>query len=314
MWKRVPVLLLLLAASAYSQEIRAVLSSDSSSALIGAWIHARLEVEAPKQWKRLLPSASADIVGGDFVSAGDSTRSEQGANVLIRRDYILACFDTGKAQLRLRIRYTRPDDTTRYTIETNAISLVINGIPVDTAKDYRDIKDVLDVPYTVWEILAYVGLMLLIAALGWYAWKRFRFTPPVLPEVEEEAPPPVPAYELALGKLKRLEEQRLWQQGRHKEYQSELSTILREYIESRFGQPALEQTTDEIMSGLTFAGLDPATMIKIEQLLRISDMAKFAKYTPASGEHMLGMSIAREFLELTRPAGSDSPAEETAHA
>lgn len=61
---------------------------------------------------------------------------------------------------------------------------------------------------------------------------------------------PLLPHELALQKLVALQQQKLWQKGDVKPYQSELTFIIREYLENRFNIQALESTTDEIVQNL----------------------------------------------------------------
>ena len=60
----------------------------------------------------------------------------------------------------------------------------------------------------------------------------------------------VPIHIRALNKLQNIKKQKLWQKGELKNYYSEISTIIREYTELRFGFNALELPTFDILSKL----------------------------------------------------------------
>ncbi|MBI5648016.1 MAG: hypothetical protein HY962_13885 [Ignavibacteriae bacterium] len=297
------LILLLGAGRLDAQEpVRATAAADSNRALIGAWIGATLHVEAEKGVTLTLPEGKDDIRGADIVSSEPEQRSTQNGRTVVTKKYTIACFDTGRVQMVLSVRYKKQGDTTTYRAETAPLAFTISGIPVDTSQAFRDIKDVLDVPLTFWEIALYVLLMLCVAALLWYLWRRYSRRPEPEPETyAEPEPEPVPAYDIAAAKLRDIEARKLWEQGRHKEYQSAVSDTVREYIEGRFAQPALEQTSTEIVIGLARAGVDPARITTLEQSLRLADMTKFAKYEPSPVEHARAMSTAWEFLEATRP-------------
>jgi hypothetical protein len=294
-------ILLLAISGARAQDVKASLTLDSASYAIGDWMNAVLSVDAPHGWALVLPIDSADAVQATIVSPGSEERRVDGTRDRILKNYVLTCFDTGRMAVVLKVRYRVPGDTTIHFAATPPVSVTIRSIPVDTSKAYLDIKDVVDVPLTLWEILAYIGLMLLVLAVLWYALRRYLRQP-----VEE---PPVivrtyvqPAYDAALARLQALEKDRLWERGEHKAYQSALTEIVREYIERRYHVPALEQVTSEIVRGVAMMGVEPAEVVKLEQMLRIADMAKFATYTPVPQEHVLGLRIAYEFLEHTKPA------------
>ena len=93
---------------------------------------------------------------------------------------------------------------------------------------------------------------------------------------------------------------KLWQDGRTKAYYSELTRILRGYLEGRFGISALEMTTRQITDELGRRDeLDREGRQELGQLLQLSDLVKFAKATPAEELHVSGMRRVREFVNET---------------
>ena len=116
--------------------------------------------------------------------------------------------------------------------------------------------------------------------------------------------PPEKAHEKALRLLKELEARQLWQSGRIKEYYSELSDIVRIYLEERFSIPAMEQTTDELLALLKKQN-DSRTELRkarpeLKLILRTADLAKFAKANPLPDEHSACMAAALQMVQLTQ--------------
>jgi hypothetical protein len=72
----------------------------------------------------------------------------------------------------------------------------------------------------------------------------------------------------------------LWQEGKHKQYYSGLTDILRAYIAGQWGVGALEMTSDEIIEALKGLTLSDKQRGGVTELLRESDLVKFAKYIP----------------------------------
>ncbi|PIE99005.1 MAG: hypothetical protein CR961_01375, partial [Polaribacter sp.] len=109
-------------------------------------------------------------------------------------------------------------------------------------------------------------------------------------QVIVEEKPKIPPYELAIQELKALDEKLLWQNNKIKEYYSELTDILRTYIEDEFGVPALESTSDEIVKKLSRLHRKKQiiapneTLNRLSKLLQTSDLVKFAKMKPLSDE------------------------------
>lgn len=89
-----------------------------------------------------------------------------------------------------------------------------------------------------------------------------------------------PAHERVLLELKRLNEKNFLSAGKTKEHYSELSDILRRYLERRFSVEALEYTTSEILKALKAKDLDTDVGKKMKEVLDQADLVKFAKFSP----------------------------------
>jgi hypothetical protein len=68
--------------------------------------------------------------------------------------------------------------------------------------------------------------------------------------------------------------------GQVKEYHIEISDVLRRYVEARFGVPALEMTTWEVVGGLEREGVEPEFRDGLRSFLDRCDLVKFAKVRP----------------------------------
>jgi hypothetical protein len=295
----IAAIVFLACAAANAQDVQVSLKLDSTNILIGGWIPARMEVKAPGNFKVIIPKSSTDFDHAELVSGTPETVEQQGGAKKIVKPYTLTSFDTGAVDISVRVKYYKPGDTTAYFAASNTQRVNVRMVRIDTTKSFRDIKDVLHVSLTIWDYLLYLSVILAVAAAGWYGYKWYKKRPE--PEPEVEPVPEVPADVVALEKLRSLEQEHRWEQGDHKGFQSELTGIVREYIEHGFGVPALEQITTEIVSGVALLGFDPEIIVRLEQALRIADMTKFARYVPSPPEHHIALKIAYEFIERTRP-------------
>ena len=86
----------------------------------------------------------------------------------------------------------------------------------------------------------------MIYAIRWYIKNREKNSVKI--ETVERVIPP---YEIALNELEKLNAKKLWQEDNVKEYYSELSEIIRTYIENGIGTPAMEIPTQEILFSFT---------------------------------------------------------------
>ena len=100
--------------------------------------------------------------------------------------------------------------------------------------------------------------------------------------------------------MEELASKKLWQDSKVKAYYSELSFIVREYIENRFELAALESTTDEIITMLSnLPEVDGKLKDKLHQVLLLADMAKFAKQQPIASENEDSFKFSQQFVSET---------------
>lgn len=185
---------------------------------------------------------------------------------------------------------------------TNPLFLEVHTVPTDSsANKLKDIKPpLLEAFNWKWymEEIVYTGLIFLligVAILVWY----FRSLRHQEVNTEPEKPK-APAHILALESLERIQKEQIWKDGKIKEYYSEISDAVRQYIEDRYGLPALESTTDEIMQAFRSRVIDTESKEKLQHLLRLSDLVKFAKLFPEEHEHELSLKDAFDFVNGTK--------------
>ena len=188
------------------------------------------------------------------------------------------------------------------TAQTAPLLLTVNTVEVDTTKAFRDIKDIYELPFSWkywlrqnWPYIA--GGAALLAALLVFVRevRRRRKRGPIV--VVKEAPKPL--HVRILLALEEVEKKKLWQQGLVKEHHSEVTDILRGYIEERYRVPALERTTDELMKELSFSAMASAQRERLGHLLRLADMVKFAKWNPSPTENEQVLAGAKALVRET---------------
>jgi hypothetical protein len=168
--------------------------------------------------------------------------------VTVTQSYTITSFDAGTYALPA---FSVGSETG--TVKTNAVTLQVETVKVDTTKAIYDIKQPFTVTYTWvdwlrdnWYWIA--GPLALIAIIaGAIIYYRKRPKPvPVVKVVELLIAPHLEA----MNKLKELRDKKLWQQEQVKQYHIELSDIVREYLEKRYDIKTHEKTTDEILTSL----------------------------------------------------------------
>ena len=114
-----------------------------------------------------------------------------------------------------------------------------------------------------------------------------------------------------MRELDRIKDEKLWQQGKTKQYYSEVTETLRTYIENRFGIPAMEQTSDETLESFRFRRdlLREKTLENLRQILKMADLVKFAKYKPLPDDDNLTLVNSYFFVNETKKEEKKSPGE-----
>ncbi|MBQ6069174.1 MAG: hypothetical protein IJK84_06695 [Bacteroidales bacterium] len=198
-------------------------------------------------------------------------------------------------------------------IGLDSVMITVKDVPnVDTTNtNIRDIANIMRQPYTFGEIAKVVGIVLgilaLIAAIVFVVIRLKRHKPLIsIPQA-----PPLPADVRALNALETLRQQQLWQQGQVKEYHTQLTDIVRNYLEETYSIPSTEMTSDQTLDA--FRGCSACTEESsslLQQMLQTADMVKFAKSQPQPYQHDLSMTQAVSFVKLTAPQPESATTED----
>jgi hypothetical protein len=287
---------------AFAQGSRFEAKLDREAILIGEQLELTLRLEAAAADSLELPMLEDTIITEvEIVSASKVDTTFEGSNLSVKvltQKLTLTSFDSGYyaiAPLHASVN--------GQPVESNPFLISVQTVPIDTAKGIYDIRGVAQVPFSFtewlkenwqWIGLAVAVLAIIVVLTWWYA-KR------PTPVVEEEKIPARPAHEIAFERLDKLDSEQLWQGGKIKEFYSELTDVLREYIELRFNIPALEQTTDEIIQSMRRSPNFSAELVeKTNQVLFLADLVKFAKEKPIGSENDHNMKLVRNFIDETK--------------
>ena len=302
------ILLLLLSGKAQAEEIRIKAELDSSIILIGDQVKLHLEIEYPAQLEVLFPvpddslGASVEIVERlplDTVDLGNNRKS-------MSQEYIVTSFDTGHhviPSFLFTFQYNNIVDSAR----SNTATLHVFTIPkldslMNAMKGPIDIKPVYEAPITLKEVAPWILGILLAAGLIFLIWYAIKQRKNNLPIFGFQQKPKEPAHIIALRKLNQIKDEKIWQQGKIKQYYSEITEALREYIENRFEINALELTTDETIAEFKQRNnlLDEVTFNNLKRILMNADLVKFAKYEPLPDDNNLALVDTFFFVNQTK--------------
>ena len=300
--------LLLVSSVGLSAEAPVAVKMDFSpkKITIGDQVKIRVAVEAPAGVK-LAPPPSASIFGEWEVldyralpgKAGDAGKT------VSEYEWTMTVWTTGKIAVpSLRFAYVngagKPGyaDTLPALVEVESI-LAREKDPQDLRPPkgligYRNIW-----PY-IWAALAVLGVSFLI---WWWQKRRKRMAAiaaGILPGV-----PVKPAEDIAREALDELATSGLAESGEVKVFYIRLSDILRRYIEGKFGIPAMDRTTAELMPEIRRHSALNGLNSEFRAFFDDCDLAKFAKYVPSVDDIATDLARARRVVDATsagRPA------------
>jgi len=238
------------------------------------------------------------VTGLGIVNRGKlDTVSINNERIVLNTDYLITSFDSGLYYIP-PVKILADNDT----FESNYLGIKVMTYDVDTAKmQVFDIKGIQQPPFVLSDYLVETFIFLLFYALVllliWlYLRKKF-------PQFKGESVTPeslLPAHVVAIMELDRLKSEKIWKFGKNKKYYTELTEIIRKYIERRFQFNALEMTTDEILTLFKRDKSSQSVYQNLSQILQLADLVKFAKIEPLESENELSIINSYLFVNQTK--------------
>ena len=252
---------------------------DSTSIQIGEQITYHIQVQTDTTNLVVFPEGQTFSPLEMIESYGiDTIRNKDTYNLI--KKYGLTQFDSGA--------YTIPKQKIVIGDKiffTDSLNVEVKNIEIDTTKQgLYDIKPIIAVKKSHSNLWLYIVLTILIIGgvvllLYWFIWRK-------KPLTEEEKIALLPPYDRAKQALKKLDESHYLEHENLKDYYSELTFIIRKYLDEKVYNRALESTTNELITRLNLlkesnqVDLSKDDIKKLESILKRADLVKFAKSAP----------------------------------
>ncbi|MEO1435027.1 MAG: hypothetical protein AAFV80_05780 [Bacteroidota bacterium] len=286
---------------------------DSAQIMIGDQVRLNLTASFPVGSEVFFPNIEAENLGKiEILDISEIDTIKTDPEILAQQRILISAYDSGYLEIPgLLFTFVLPDGRRFNELSENLV-LEVYVPQVDTTAQIAPIKSIMKEPFKLIDavpFLALFGGIMAVILLGLFVFQRLTAKP-----VEIEEPPIViPPYVTAYRKLDQLKEDKLWQKGEIKTYQSRLTFILREYIGGQYQFNALESTTEEILNQLREVAISGDWKIRLRELLQIADLVKFAKAKPGADFHEKALEDAYRFVDETRKL-AQSTKEESAEA
>ncbi len=277
-------------------------SIEPQKILMGEPVQLVFDIKFPDSLKLEMPVFNEQISPViEILNHGqaDSLEADEQNQKHLRRSLTVTSWEEGFHPIEpIIFRFISGTDTLE--TESEPLLLEVEEFLIDEHTDLKDIKTIISAPVTIREILPWalagIALALIITALVLYLRRR----KPAVKAATIWEKPDVPAHIAAISSLENLKARKLWQQGRIKEYHSELTDILRHYIEKRFNINAMEMTSTEVMESFSSGQISIESREILRECLQLADLVKFAKHSPGDQKNEKSLESAFEFVNLTR--------------
>ena len=282
---------------------------DSLSIKIGQELSYKIEVEVDTSSLVVFPEGQT-FLPLEMIESYQVIATKMKDRFRLVKEYGLTQFDSGT--------YTIPRQKVvigDYEFFTDSLQVDVNNIVVDTTKQgLYDIKPIVQVSKSPsnWGLYFLVVLMLLglvVFLLYWFIWKS-------KPLTEEEEAALLPPYERAKLALKVLDDSSYLQNNEIKAYYSDLTQIIRTYLDEKVYDRALESTTDQLINRIKLLregnkiDLSKEDIKNIETILKRADLVKFAKSKPDIALAQLDRNTIDTELDQVRQALPEPTEEE----
>ncbi len=278
-----------------AQENHVSIKADTTTIKIGEQIQLKIGVNETNNV--IFPKLALDSLGK--VEVVESLPVDTLKNRLEKK-YLLTSFDSGQYVLPKQLILINNKQ-----FYTDSLLVNVATVKVDTLKQKmfpiksikKEPKTFDDYKHLLWWLLP---ILVLLAIILYFIFKK---------KEKKEAPKVyVAPIKEALQRLKELDEKQLVQQNKIKIYYSELTDIVRTYIEKDIKIPALESTTNELIETIndfnesSNLGISKETIHQLKEVLQTADLVKFAKSKPIVNEIKNDRTVVEEILNNTQNA------------
>jgi hypothetical protein len=305
---KLPIVLIIVLSSifiSFGQVNSINISFDKDTALIGDYLKLKLE-STYKNGEVFFPILKDSLRNGFEVIEKSNEQIIDTLNQKYKtQEYIITQFDAGNYQFAPMQFLYKTNTNSIDTLYSNSFGVCILTVAIDTLIDIKPIKSVIFPPFELKEFIpliigCIVLLTLIIFAIIWWR-RRQKNTPQKIVLTPEDI------FEYTLKELELLKTKKLWIEEdisslKTKEHHLKLSDLLKGYLEVRFEILAMESTTNEIIQNLEKKKSIKSDSINLlEEILKHSDLVKFAKWKPNNDSCEKIMNDSILFVKQTKP-------------
>jgi len=293
------VLILLITVIAQASLIEVTGEVDKSVITIGDRITYSLKIKRDKNLRIEQPGPAANLGSFEIKDYEIHDPVEEDGNIVEQYDYVISVFDTGKFVIPpFPVAFFPSDTSHKYQIiQSEPIEITVESLLSAEDNEIKDIKPPLLIPVEYTRIILIGGGFLLLIGIGAFLFYYYKKRKQGVPLFKREVIRP--AHEIAFEALEELLRKPYLEDAKFKQFFTELSDILRHYLENRFFITAMEETTAELLESLQEIELQDGNWSNAKEILDLSDLVKFAKYEPQQQEIENTVELTRTLIKST---------------
>jgi hypothetical protein len=258
---------------------------DSTNHLIADWITLFITADIPINETLDWTDFKIDNPNFDTVYLDKIDTTNQGDFNRYTQRILLTCYDTGWQEIP-SFNFSQTSDSGSKSLKTKNIPVFIGSIPVDTTKGLKVIKGPIGVEtpkygWVKWVLFALLIVLILAVIVYFIVFREKSGKLETKKELIVLSP-----YQKAIKAFEKLSIEKSWLTKGEKYFYTQVSDIIRVYLNEAKSIKTLEQSSTDILSDFEKRGFDQKCLEELTQLLNLSDKVKFAKALPEEEYHL----------------------------
>ncbi|MCH2044121.1 MAG: hypothetical protein MK212_08250 [Saprospiraceae bacterium] len=304
-WIVISSLLLLWNTGILFAQPSATVVASQQEVVIGDHIQLQVSVNVPVGMRVSIPDVK-EVLNGmsqnaslgasflEFISQSDPSVKETAKYDVSSFEIVVAGFDEGDFTFpALGFGLLNEEDT--IWSDPITIKIIYPELVSGDSTYLADIKNIIPEEanisdyYIYFYLIAGLFLITILIPIGIHLVRRMKQTE----EIEDQKSP----RQIALEKLKALEASDLLTKKEFKTWHTELSLIIKEYLNNVLAITALESTTAELLSLLKTNQISASLHRDLREVLETADLIKFAKASPLDEANLFAIKTAYQIIK-----------------
>ncbi len=279
--------------AAWSQQAKVTARVDAKHIEVGDQFHLFLEAELPQGAGKLAWANTPELEGLEWIDTGRVDSFKDGKLLIYKQKLTLTGFDSGQFLIpQIAFEWTDPTGNIK-TIETDSFLIDVKTLAVDENGGLKPNKE-FTIEKNWWDywpqitavVLGLVALFFAIKGIKhWLKKKKSK------PKFEENA------AQRALRLLQALGQKHFEGDDGQKQYYTELTLIVKTFIDAHYKIAIAEMTTDEVLKLAKKNTALRGLRTELKHILETADLAKFAKAKPNETEKDICLQAAKIIIE-----------------